>query len=308
MSTSVTTPTTKPKHGDSHPIYGIYLGGSALDATYKLMSDNTFHHVSQVCSVKQANSSETTLISNMEDNKKIKFNGNLEVTSCSLTEYDKDGFLQAVKEKVKYYGLHNFFYLPDVSKTMKYLLDFPHDFMLEEVTKEYKARVKTPDPVNDDAGTETPASKLARFEAYNVYELSYQSLSRLCVESLQSTLFRERILNRFSHLPDFENLPGQIYLMMAFDTCLASASVDVDGVVKQFNGLALTSFPGEDIASFAVTALKLFKIMCTAYAMDVKTGSKLLCKVQATQCEFEAILASFLYGLRGSRLVFMRRT
>ena len=140
MSSSATTSATKkPKRGDSHPIYGIYLGGSALDATYKLTSDNTFHHVSQVCSVKQANSNETTLISNMEDNTKIKFNGNLELTSCSLTEYDKDGFLHAVKERIKYYGLHNFFYLPDAISTMKYLLEYPHDFALDKVTAEYKA-------------------------------------------------------------------------------------------------------------------------------------------------------------------------
>ena len=123
MSTSATTTAaaTKPKRGDTHPIYGIYLGGSALDDAYKLTSDNTFHHVSQVRSVKQANSNETTLISNMEDNTKIKFNGNLELTTCSLTEFDKDGFLRAVKEKVKYYGLQNFFYLPDASNKMKYL-------------------------------------------------------------------------------------------------------------------------------------------------------------------------------------------
>ena len=135
-TTATTTSATKPKRGDSHPIFGIYLGGSALDDSYKLTSDNTFHHVSQVCSVKQANSNETTLISNMEDNTKIKFNGNLELTACSLTEYDKDGFLRAVKEKVKYYGLQNFFYLPDASKKMKYLLDFPHNFTLEEVLDE----------------------------------------------------------------------------------------------------------------------------------------------------------------------------
>ena len=81
--------------------------------------------------------------------------------------------------------------------------------------------------------------------------------------------FREQIFNRFSHLDSFETLPGQVFLMMAFDTCLALASVDVEGANKKFKALTLTAFPGENVAAFALAALKILKIMQTAYAMDV---------------------------------------
>ena len=51
--------------------------------------------------------------------------------------------------------------------------------------------------------------------------------------------------------------------------------IDVEGVNEKFKALTLTTFPGENVAAFALEALKILKIMKTVYAMDVKTGSKL---------------------------------
>lgn len=307
----MTTPLPDPIRGGTHPIYGIYLGGSALDDSYHLTAEanlTNFRHISQVRSPKQSNTNESALIALMDDETKTKFKGNLDLTVTTSTEYDKDGFLHAVKEKVRYYGLQTFFYLPDSAGHMVFLLNNPYDFTLEEVTTEYEGQLNKPDKVLKDGSTtdETDASILNRFKAFDVYELSDLSLSRLCVECLLLDGFRENIINRFSHLPLFDDLPGQVYLMMVLDTCLASASVDVDGANQQFNALSLSSFPGENISAFSLAALKLLKVMKTAYAMDVKTGSKLLRKVSHTQCDyFNRTIHGFLDTTRSMESKFL---
>ena len=163
----MTTP-VKQKRGGIHPIYGIYLGGAPLDLNYKLEINNSFHHVSQIRNVKQANTNESALISHMEDSTKIKFKGNMELTACNSSEFDKDGFLRDLKERVKYYGLHIFFYVKDDAK-MKYLLDNPHDFTFEQVKKDYEDRLDKPSKV-EVSGAETDEPKKARFIAYDEYE------------------------------------------------------------------------------------------------------------------------------------------
>ena len=163
----MTTP-VKPKQGGIHPIYGIYLGGAPLNPTYNLETENCFHHVSQVRNVKQANTNESALILHMEDSTKIKFKGNMELTACSSSEFDKDGFLPALKERVKYYGLHNFFYVKDGAK-MKYLLDKPHEFTFEQIKKDYENHLNKPSKV-EVSGTETAESKKAIHIAYDDYE------------------------------------------------------------------------------------------------------------------------------------------
>ena len=70
------------------------------------------------------------------------------------------------------------------------------------------------------------------------------------------------------------------------DTCLASASVDIDGAKAHFKELTLASYQGENVAAFSVVALKLIKIMKGAYAIDIKIGSKLLRKVDHTQSDY----------------------
>ena len=52
------------------------------------------------------------------DPSKLKFNGKLDTPAGYVTKYDKEEFLQAVKEKVSYYCLQTFFYMPTaVEKT-----------------------------------------------------------------------------------------------------------------------------------------------------------------------------------------------
>lgn len=170
-STPSSTSTPRPKRGGTHPIYGIYAGEAPLNDIYELITTNSFHHVLQVQSTKQANTNETTLITNMEDASKPKFNGNPDLTPCSLTKYDKEGFIWALKEKIKLCCLHTFFYLPNASGTMTYLFDHPHDFTLDIVTAEHNDHINTPpviykkDSLQNDTTTETTISIKARFHA-----------------------------------------------------------------------------------------------------------------------------------------------
>ena len=68
-------------------------------------------------------------------------------------------------------------------------------------------------------------------------------LSRLAIEACVSVSLREEIAIRFSHTPDFDELPGQIYFMMILETCHASASLDVKGAHESYDKLRLVDYP-----------------------------------------------------------------
>ena len=73
------------------------------------------------------------------------------------------------------------------------------------------------------AAIETLESIQDRFRTYDAYEkLLDVAFSCLLVESLVSPDFRDTVKHRFSHVIDFESLPGQIYFMMILDACNAS--------------------------------------------------------------------------------------
>ena len=135
----------------------------------------------------------------------------------------------AVKEKVRYYGLHNFFYLRGPDGKMCYLLDESYAFTVKEVITEHESRLIEPTAILDDTRDETVASITAQFRSYDEFEFYDVGLSRLAVEACVSVSLREKIAIRFSHTPDFDELPGKIYFMMILGTCHASASLDVKG-------------------------------------------------------------------------------
>ena len=174
----------------------------------------------------------------------MKFNGKLETLCTDITELDKDQFITAVKEKVRYYGLHNFFYLRGPDGKMCYLLDNSHAFTVKEVITEHESRLVEPTAILDDTGAETMASVAARFRSYDEFELYDVGLSRLAFEACVSVSLREEIAIRFSHTPDFDELPGQIYFMMILETCHASASLDINGAQELYGKLRLVDYPG----------------------------------------------------------------
>ena len=108
----------------------------------------------------------------------------------------------------------------------------------------------------------------------------------MAIESLITLRLREAVSTRFSHINDFDNLPGQIYFMMILETCNISISMDVTDAEQSFNNLQLSDYPGENVSALATDALKYIKIMNGAYSLPLRTGSKLFKKVSKTSSEY----------------------
>lgn len=283
MTTPVTL--TSPRRGGIHPIFGLFMGGSDLDDDYKLKSQAPYKLTTQLRNPKQSGSSEQSLMDARTDATKLKFHGKLETSADCTTEYDKEEFLTALREQVNYYGLQNFYAMPDEDGKMRNLIVDSHLFDLESVKDEYESRLLRPTPVLDANQQETPDSIQARFKTYDEYERYDWALSQLVIESLISTPFRETIKTRFSHYDDFDDLPGQVYFMMVLDACNTSAAIDIEGAGKAFDALTLSSFPGENVSALATSALKYIKVMKGAYALPPKLGTTLLLKVSKTSSE-----------------------
>ena len=122
---------TTPKSGGEHPSLSYYMGVCALDYDYKLVKQRPFGQVTQLRSTKQLGINQSSLLSAKLDSSVIEFNGNLETSCTDITELDKYQFITAVKEKVRYYGLHNFFYLRGPDGKLCYLLNRAHAFTVK---------------------------------------------------------------------------------------------------------------------------------------------------------------------------------
>ena len=287
MSTTQKESTSTIKRGGTHPVLGTYLGVSDLDNEYRLMKKNSYKFTSQLRTVKQLSANETKLREERNSISTMKFDGKLELSDSSRsTEIDKEQFFQSVQENINFYGLQTFFFLPDTSNQMRNLVKNTHLFTMQDVSKEHNSRLVEPTVVNDSSGSETAASVLARHRVYDEFELYDMALSRLAIEALLTVRLREEVRTRFSHVLDFEDLPGNIYFMMILETCNISASMDVKGAEDDLNALALSSFPGENISAFATAALKFIKIMNSAYSLPLRTGSNILRKTTKTSSEY----------------------
>jgi hypothetical protein len=81
---------------------------------------------------------------------------------------------------------------------------------------------------------------------------------------------------------------------MAFETCNASASLDVDEATAALAALSLDSVPQESIPDMMHKARRLIKVMTTVLIPN-NTGSKLLYKPTKTSCgEFSKEIFSLL--------------
>ena len=126
------------KRGGNHPVLGDYLGGSSLNNNYRLTKANSYKYITQVRTIKQLSNNETKLREDRNSITTMKFDGNLELSkSSSSTELDKEQFFQCVNENVNFYGLQTFFYLPDSTNEMRYLIKNTHLFTLEDVIQEH---------------------------------------------------------------------------------------------------------------------------------------------------------------------------
>lgn len=269
-------------------MYGTYMGGSALDDDYELMNVRSYKYTTQLRNPKQLASSERSLMTARNDGTSIKFNGKLELsgTTTETAELDKEQFVAALKDKVKFHGVQTFFYMPNSQGKMTSLLTDYHVFTVDEVINEHEER-QLPEgaPINDRNGEELSVSVKARFRCYDDFEFDDIALSRLIVESLLTQSFREKLEVRFSHYDSFEELPGSIIFMMTLDTCNASVEMDIDGAKESFKTLSLDDYPGENVTELATSALKYLKIMRGDYAIDVTVGSSLIKKVCGTSSD-----------------------
>ena len=203
--TSTTTSSSSAsilKRGGTHPIFGIYVGGSSLDKDYSLTNRNGYSGTSQLRSKKSLNLAENSLYTQRDDTTSLKFNGKMDVASntVSLSELNLESFLRAVGDTAERFGLETFFYLPSSSSEMIYLPEDPHTFTLAAVLTEHKSRLVEPSPVLDLSSVETPASVVARFKAYDVYESCDIYISRLAIEALVHPELRAEIVVQYSHM------------------------------------------------------------------------------------------------------------
>ena len=138
-----------PKRGGNHPVYGEYQGGSEIDDHYGqiISGARTFKYPSQLRNLKQLSSNQKTLMDNKKDISMIKFDGVLELSTDNINQLDKEQFIKAVADEVKYYGLQSFFSMPRDNGSMVSLVKESHAFTLEEVIAEYEDRLDEPAPV-----------------------------------------------------------------------------------------------------------------------------------------------------------------
>lgn len=99
MTTTATTTsfstTSVLKRGGTHPIFGIYVGGSPLYTDYKLTDKNGYSSTSQLRSEKSLNLAENSLYAQRDDSTSVKFNGKMDTTTntASLSELTLESFL-----------------------------------------------------------------------------------------------------------------------------------------------------------------------------------------------------------------------
>ena len=87
-------------------MYGIFVGGSDLANDHTLKSSMPYKFTTQLRNPKQSSSSEARLMTWRNDVTEILFKENLEISTPTITEYNKEEFVTALKEQVSYYGLN----------------------------------------------------------------------------------------------------------------------------------------------------------------------------------------------------------
>lgn len=98
---STTSPAPPPlptlKRGGRHPIFGIYVRGSALNQEYKLTCAQSYSSTSKLRTEKSINMAETSFHSQQGNITSLKFNGKLDVTkgdNDSLTKLNLEVFYE----------------------------------------------------------------------------------------------------------------------------------------------------------------------------------------------------------------------
>ena len=101
---ATSTSLNPPLRGGIYPIYGPYMGGSKLTDDYTLKSKSPYTFMRQIRNPKQSSYSEQTLMKRRSHATSITFKGNLEINVPCITEYNKEYFLQRLRNKLVVMG------------------------------------------------------------------------------------------------------------------------------------------------------------------------------------------------------------
>ena len=173
-----------PKKGGTHPIFGLYIGGDALTASYASSSPDSKSNTTQLRSVNELQIAENFLHSQKNNTTSLKFNGRsdvIEENSISLSEFIMEAFSRSVVGLVESFGIDTFFYIMDIDGSMKYLQEEPHHFTLELVQAEHSSWLVEPEHKFigvGEAWRESTKSVNAHFKCYDEFEKCDFSLSR----------------------------------------------------------------------------------------------------------------------------------
>ena len=124
---------TTPIRGGNHPISGILMGGSDLADDYTLKFSMPYTFTTQLRNPKQSSASKARLMTTRNDVTAISFKGNLDISTSTTTEYDKEEFVTALKEHVSYYRLNSLFSMADSAGKVHNLTETAHLFNLDSV-------------------------------------------------------------------------------------------------------------------------------------------------------------------------------
>ena len=151
----MSTPTA-PKRGGIHPIYGVFVGGAAVDDNYKLKGKRLYKSSTQRRNPKSIGHIEGDLRTARDSTTVCKFHGNLDGTTDR--ELNKKSFLKTIERLSMEHGHHYLWHYPDPANSSKMVPFFKnvHSFTLATVTAEHEARLAAAD---------------ADIEAYDDYEL-----------------------------------------------------------------------------------------------------------------------------------------
>ena len=107
----------------------------------------------------------------------MKFDGILETNADDLLQLDKEQYISALSDEIKYYELESFFAMPKEDGTMISLLKDSHTSTVVEAIAEYEYCLDEPPPVKETNGKETDDSRQARYKFYDTFELNDLLLS-----------------------------------------------------------------------------------------------------------------------------------
>jgi hypothetical protein len=170
---------SSPKRDGLHPIYGVYIGGSPLDDTYKQKSKITYSYALQRCNVKTISSIERNLIIIRNSTVTLKFDGQLEATTGSTVEIGKERFVALLKRRVEEHGQETFYHVQSSTGTVLNLFEHSHFYKLDAVVTEFERSLNAPGQTF--------------FEHFDSFEIDEVTLSRLVVESFLTSAFYEKI-------------------------------------------------------------------------------------------------------------------